>query len=124
MAISKTWSIQSVDVLTNLFQMQNVVRSITWKLTLENDGEQIGDTLTPPQVVNINGKTDIPLPYDVNSFVPYNMLTESQMLQLLTNSLGPKKDEFEKEAEMHMVNLLATKLPDMTITQPPLPWAT
>jgi len=118
MAITKTWEIEEIKVLTNLFQLQNVVRSIQWKLTVQNDGEN----LTPPQIAEIHGIVNLQLP-DQNSFVSFENITEAQMVEWVKNDLGEKVKEFEKSAEHHVINTLMGAAPEtMVIESIPLPW--
>ena len=119
MAITKTWEIEGVNVLSNLFQLQNVVRSIQWKLTVQNDGEN----LTPPQIAEIHGGVTLSLP-DQNSFLSFETLTQEQMIAWVKNELGDQVKKYEKDAEQHVINSLIGAAPETMVVEPrPLPWA-
>lgn len=118
MAITKTWKIESVNVLTTLFQLQNVVRSIQWKLTAQNDGEN----LTPPQIAEIYGGVNLSLP-DQNLFTSFETLTETQMISWVKEELGEKAKAFEKDAEQLVLTGLMNAAPETMMIEPkPLPW--
>ena len=119
MAISKIWNIESVDVLNNLFDFQNVVRKIRWKLTVQNDGENN----TPPQIVSISGEVNLDLPYDSTSYMNFESLTETELLNWVFTALGPKKYNYEVEVEGHLVNVLMNADSNISIVEnKPLPW--
>jgi hypothetical protein len=119
MAITKTWTIEGVTVLTNLFELQNVIRTINWKLTVQNDG---GNS-TPPQIVYVNGSVTLALP-EQTTFVPYETLTEEQMISWVKEELGSKAIAHERQAEDHVLSTLVSSSPEtMVIESKSLPWA-
>jgi hypothetical protein len=118
MAVIKTWEIENISVLTSLFQQQDVVRLVNWKLTVQNDGENN----TPPQIVYIHGQNMLSLP-DPNTFIPYINLTQEQILNWLFESLGDEKHKFEQQAEGQVLQTLINYSPEtMKIESKPLPW--
>jgi hypothetical protein len=120
MTISKIWNVESIDVLNNLFQYQNVVRKVSWKITVQNDGQDG----TPLQVMHLNGTVNLDLPYDLATYQNFDTITESDILNWVFSALGTKKHDFEVELETYMLSMLMNNDSNMIIENKPLPWTT
>lgn len=126
MALVKKWEVKQTNVISNLFGLQNVVRSIDFLLTLEVTPDSTpGGTLgvTTPATFEQPGSVNLPLPYDTNSFVPFENLTKEQLENWLFTTLGPMKAEHERNIENTFALTLINQNPDtMQLVRMPVSW--
>lgn len=102
--ITYTWSIDSMKTHSQLADQTNVISSVAWRLTGSNGTDSF----------HINGEVALPryVP-NTNSFIPYDQLTEEQVISWTKNAIGKMSVEnYEK--------IIADRL---TLTTKDLPWA-
>lgn len=119
MAIKKTWDIINLHTVNNVFGFTNVVRVINWRLTVQNDGENG----TIPQIIHVDGAAWVDLPYDPNSYIPFENLSKEEILTWLKTSMGDKWKQTENEAEDLLLQILLRDANSgMTVEEKPTPW--
>lgn len=104
MAINKKLKIMSLGCVNNFLNLENVVRAIFVRLTIENDGENN----TVPQTVHWNFPIYIPLPYDTSTFVPYDQITLELATQWVNDNINGQLDSYQTEAESTWLEILRT----------------
>lgn len=105
------WKIASVKCIPEISGNENVVQQIEWLVTANNN-DFLG---------SVNGQQDIV--YDPENFVPYESLTQPQMIQWVKTAMGTNR---VAELEAKAVEL-AQKIEPQVVEEKPvavkLPWA-
>lgn len=100
MAISKVWKVEGLDVRPSVDGLANIICQVQWSLTME---------YTDDATSNMLGRTvcngySIMNPPDSNNFIPYDQITEAQLIQWSKDSLGDRVQEFESTTYNQTIN--------------------
>lgn len=104
--MTTTWKIEALDVKPQDGDLTNVVITAHWRCNAEQDGK----------VASVYSTCSFQQPGE--PFVPYEELTEEQVLEWCWDS-GVDKDATEASAQQQLDTLL-----NPPVVQQPLPWVT
>lgn len=107
MTITTTWKIENIECLTQSGDLENVVYNVAWRV-FASDGTA---------ETSVYGAQILSAP-DLESFIPYEELTEEEVLGWVHSTMGEdQKALSEASATSSLEQLLSPKV----ISQP-LPW--
>ena len=115
MTYQYTWKIVELTTKTNSNNLQNVVTKCVWSVC-GSYVEQSNEMNRLSWVHHISGNEALPDP-QISSFVPYDQLTEEQVLQWLWNGLVDKNSIEEELKEKLNQSRLGN------VNSQVLPWA-
>lgn len=109
MSITYTFKIDDIEVL----ETQSIVKNVTWTLTA-SDSKNDASVYTTTQI-EFNPSS---------SFIPYDQLTEDQVIQWVKDTLGDGIKMYENVVDAKLKKLQEVVTVDLTKTSIPkkLPW--
>lgn len=111
MAVTIEWKVLSLKVRNDYSNLQNMIVRVEWNCVAKYIDTDINGT------GGVQGETFLGVP-DGN-FVPFEQLTEAQIISWVHQILGNKVQETEILATRHAIGVIYS---EANLVQVPLPW--
>jgi hypothetical protein len=120
---SYIWKIKSIQCRPLIDGRQDVVSFVSWELTATSDQtKQVqGENSMIDMPYSATTKNEVLINYEkIDNFVPYEQLTEAQVIEWLIESLG---DEKISNIKKQLDEEIFVDIDSQTVSKP-LPWLT